>query len=443
MPEIDLGPVVGPHFTPSVDTVEGNSVLSWSNDGGLPNPEPVKISPTLVAGENISLNREGDTLRISATAATYQNATASSDGLMSKTDKAKLDGIPADATNNAGTITGITMNGVSKGASGVVDLGTVLTEHQDISGKLDASRLGAANGAAELDANGKVPSAQLPAYVDDVQEYVSLSAFPATGESGKIYVAVDTNRTYRWSGSAYVEISQSIALGETSSTAYRGDRGKVAYDHAQKTSGNPHNVTKNDVGLGNVPNVATNDQTPTYTTAATLTVLTSGEKLSAAFGKIAKGIADLISHLGDTVKHITAAERTAWNNKVDKVSGKGLSTNDYTTAEKLKLESIESGAQVNEVSAEDYNLLYRCVKVFLKHTEINWDEFLTICGYRAERTAYASVAAATAGLQNGDIVVIKLDPSLGHGNEYSRVRQVPISGFTGTYYRETYHAQDT
>jgi hypothetical protein len=114
--------------------------------------------------------------------------------------------------------------------------------------------IGAANGLAELDSNGKVPSAQLPSFVDDVEEYANLAAFPVTGESGKIYIAIDTNLTYRWGGSTYVEISPSLALGETSSSAYRGDRGKIAYDHSQLTSGNPHNVTKTDVGLSNVVN---------------------------------------------------------------------------------------------------------------------------------------------------------------------------------------------
>lgn len=99
-------------------------------------------------------------------------------------------------------------------------------------GAIPATQKGAASGVAELDSSGKVPSSQLPSYVDDVLEYASQSAFPATGETGKIYVATDTNITYRWSGSAYVEISPSLALGETSSTAYRGDRGKAAYDHA-------------------------------------------------------------------------------------------------------------------------------------------------------------------------------------------------------------------
>jgi len=121
-------------------------------------------------------------------------------------------------------------------------------------GAIATTAKGANNGVAELDSTGKVPSSQLPSFVDDVLEYSSQSQFPTTGESGKIYIAQDTNKTYRWSGTAYIEISQSLALGETSSTAYRGDRGKIAYTHSQTTSGNPHNVTKSDVGLGNVGN---------------------------------------------------------------------------------------------------------------------------------------------------------------------------------------------
>ena len=102
-------------------------------------------------------------------------------------------------------------------------------------------RIGQPNGVAGLDENGQVPSTQLPSYVDDVLEFANLVSFPATGESGKIYIAIDTNLTYRWGGSSYVVMSSSLALGETSSTAYRGDRGKIAYDHSQ-TTGNPHNT---------------------------------------------------------------------------------------------------------------------------------------------------------------------------------------------------------
>ena len=85
------------------------------------------------------------------------------------------------------------------------------------------------DGKADL-LDGKVPAAQLPSYVDDVVEYASASLFPATGERGKIYVATDTNKTYRWGGSGYTEISESLALGETSSTAYPGNKGKANAD---------------------------------------------------------------------------------------------------------------------------------------------------------------------------------------------------------------------
>lgn len=79
--------------------------------------------------------------------------------------------------------------------------------------------------------DGLIKSSLLPSYVDDVLEYAKKSSFPASGESGKIYVALDTNLTYRWSGTAYVEISKSLALGETSATAYAGDKGKANADN--------------------------------------------------------------------------------------------------------------------------------------------------------------------------------------------------------------------
>lgn len=73
--------------------------------------------------------------------------------------------------------------------------------------------------------DGKVPASQLPSYVDDVETYDTLADFPEVGEDGKIYVAKDTNTTYRWSGTAYVQLDSGLALGETSSTAYAGDKG--------------------------------------------------------------------------------------------------------------------------------------------------------------------------------------------------------------------------
>lgn len=97
---------------------------------------------------------------------------------------------------------------------------------------------GKANGLASLDDSGKVPSTQLPSYVDDVLEFTQLDQLPKPGESGKIYIVTSTNIQYRWSGSDYVEISKSLALGETSSTAYPGDKGKATTDVVNSLSDN-------------------------------------------------------------------------------------------------------------------------------------------------------------------------------------------------------------
>lgn len=127
---------------------------------------------------------------------------------------------------------------------------------------------GAANGVAELDAMGRVPSEQLPSYVDDVIEVANFAALPGTGEAGKIYITLYDNKTWRWSGSGYAEISASLALGETSATAYRGDRGATAYAHSQST-GNPHGTTAAQVGALAAAN-------PTFTGTMTGPTLVAG-----------------------------------------------------------------------------------------------------------------------------------------------------------------------
>lgn len=125
--------------------------------------------------------------------------------------------------------------------------------------------------------NGKVPTSQLPSYVDAVQEYANLAAFPGTGMSNVVYLADDTNKPYRWGGSSYVEISSAgVALGETSSTAYRGDRGKLSFDHTSRTD-NPHIVTKTQVGLSNVDN--TSDLAKPVSTATAASIATKQNTL--------------------------------------------------------------------------------------------------------------------------------------------------------------------
>lgn len=169
---------------------------------------------------------------------------------------------------------------------------------------------GQANGLASLDENGLVPAAQLPSYVDDVVEAANYAALPTSGESGKIYVTLDNNLTYRWSGSQYVEISKSLALGETDSTAYAGSKGKANAEaiaaHVARTD-NPHNVTAAQLNI---------DASLVGKTAAQLPVST--------------------------------ATQTELDKKVDKVSGKSLVADDQIT----KLTALKSQAELNSDIAD-------------------------------------------------------------------------------------------
>jgi len=156
-----------------------------------------------------------------------------------KTTKTKIAG------NVSGDLSGLTTTVKTSLLAAINELVTGLAGKQPSLGFTpeNTANKGAANGYASLDSGGKVPTSQLPSFVDDVIEAANFAGLPTTGVSGVIYVTLDTNLTYRWSGSAYVEISQSLALGETSATAYRGDRGKTAYDHAVMVTANPHGTT--------------------------------------------------------------------------------------------------------------------------------------------------------------------------------------------------------
>lgn len=269
------------------------------------------------SGNTITLRgSDGSTFNVTDSNTVYGNATASVAGLMSAADKAKLDGVAAGSNHVtvdaelSTTSTNPVQNKVIKSAldgksntghthddryyteseintklnakansshthtkAQITDFPTSMPASDvyawakaaskpsytidEVSGNLAASRI-----------SGTISAAHLPSYVDDVLEYASLSKFPTTGESGKIYTALDTNKIYRWSGSAYVVISETVALGTTHSSAGYGDESRAAYNHSTKTSGNPHNVTKTDVGLGNVDNTADSAKSVKYATSA-------------------------------------------------------------------------------------------------------------------------------------------------------------------------------
>ena len=143
--------------------------------------------------------------------------------------------------------------------------------------------VGSANGVASLGSDGKVPASQLPSYVDDVIEAANKAALPKTGESGKIYVTLDDNKTYRWSGTAYVEISASIVIGTTTGTAYDGALG-----------------------------------------AALATTVST--------------------HTGNADIHVTTSNKAAWNAKYDKPSG-GIPKTDLASAVQTSLGKADSAVQ--------------------------------------------------------------------------------------------------
>ena len=309
-------------YVPTSRTINGTALTS-------------NITITKVESATTSTNVNGYTVAKNVpsnakfTDTTYDDVTTSTRGLMTAADKTKLDGIASGATkyshptftaktsgfykiavNNEGHVTGTTnveksdITGLIGGTpsleghthddryytetevntklatksntghthtkSEITDLATWARadtkpsyNFSEIDGSVDVTR----------QLSGKIPEANLPSYVDDVLEYNSKSNFPKSGETGKIYVDISTNLTYRWGGSAYVEISPSLALGETSGTAYRGDYGAIAYAHSQKRSGNPHGVTKSDIGLGNVENKSSADIRNDITKANVTTAL--------------------------------------------------------------------------------------------------------------------------------------------------------------------------
>ena len=173
--------------------------------------------------------------------------------------------------------------------------------------------------------NGKIPATYLPSYVDDVLEYEDLAHFPAEGEVGKIYVALDTSLIYRWGGSVYAEINQSLALGETEATAYRGDRGKIAYDHSQSAHA-PSNAEANQNAFSNITVGDTTIEADSKTDTLTLE---AGSNIT-------------LTPDASTDKVTITATDTTYSDATTSVSGL------MSGSDKTKLNGIATGAEVNQ-----------------------------------------------------------------------------------------------
>jgi hypothetical protein len=134
--------------------------------------------------------------------AQHADATILASGFISASDQSKLNGIAPGATANASDAFLLDRTNHTG-----TQLATTISDFNSSADARITAQKGAANGIAPLNGSSKIDATYLPAYVDDVLEYPNLAAFPITGSSGIIYIAVDTNKTYRWSGSVYVEIS--------------------------------------------------------------------------------------------------------------------------------------------------------------------------------------------------------------------------------------------
>lgn len=401
----------------------------------------------------------------------YELADSQYDGFLSKTDWTRFNN--AASTINSHVTNFQNPHHTNKSQIG---LSNVTNDAQ-----VKRSEMGANNGVATLDSSGKVVTSQLPSFVDDVLEFKSKTAFPATGESGKIYVSLDTNLTYRWGGTEYVEISKSLALGETSSTAYAGNKGKDTTDKLNNhliNYENPHQVTKAQIGLGNVDNtsdlnkpVSTATQTELnkkvdkiegkglstedYTTAdkTKLASIASGAQVNSITG--VKGGAEEnyrtgnvnitaaniglgnVNNTSDTDKPISTATQTALNNKVDKVIGKGLSSEDYTSAEKTKLSGIEAGAQINTITGIKGNSesSYRTGNVSISPANIGLgnvnntsdaDKPISTATQTALNGKVSTTVKVNGHTLNADVTVSKSDIGLGNVDNTSDANK-PVS----------------
>ena len=266
------------------------------------------------------------------TAGTYTKVTVDEKGRVTGHATLEVSDLPTGipVTNITGLGTAATKNtGTAEGDIPVLGVGGTLpaTAIPDISGDyVSTDVVGQANGIASLDSTGKVPTSQLPAYVDDVIEAYVRAAGTAlsadwlsetdggealTPEADKIYVIISTgdyaNRTYRWGGTTYVEISPSLTLGTTAQTAFRGDYGATIYNATINGQNVRDNVTLDAADVG---------ADPTGSAAAVLGTSGDGREANTVYGAkayatYAESLAEAAQEAADDkVASVTAADNS-------------------------------------------------------------------------------------------------------------------------------------
>lgn len=247
---------------------------------------------------------------------------------------------------------------------------------QALSGKLATTKVGIANGVAQLDSSGKVPASQLPSYVDDVLEYTNLAAFPTTGEEGKMYVAKDNNKVYRWSGSSYIHITS----GAVDSVA--GKTGVVV-------------LSKNDVGLSAVTN--TSDANKPVSTAQQTALNAKANIASPTFTGSPK------STTPPTLDNTTRIATTAFVNAAISSSDSGVKTVSGTAPVKATTVGTNVAVSITNATTAADGAMSKADKAKLDGVETG-----------AQKNAVTSVAGRT-----GAVVVSKSDVGLSSVNNYN------------------------
>lgn len=238
-------------FTPTLDYQPATKKYVDDNAGKVDlteieaniaaNTAAIGTKENKVAGKGLSTNDyttvDSTALAVAKTEKVVKNITMA---INTEGYKYTMKGGPSTSSDNTTEIGTFKVPFVNTTSGGIITVedktkldGLTNYDDTDVKASIEAilTSKGSANGIATLDENGSVPSSQLPSYVDDVLEYDTLSEFPIEGEAGKIYLDKEFNLVYRWSGTVYVAISSSLALGETTSTAYAGDKGKANADN--------------------------------------------------------------------------------------------------------------------------------------------------------------------------------------------------------------------
>jgi hypothetical protein len=200
--------------------------------------------------------------------------------------------------------------------------------NSDIASRIPSTEKGVANGVATLDASGLIPTTQLPSYVDDVLEADNLASFPATGETGKIYVALDTNKTYRWSGSAYVFITS----GAVDSVA--GKTGVVTLNSSDVGLGNVNNTSDADKPVSSATQTALNTKQNTLVSGTTIKTVNGTSVLGEGNIQIDGGVTSFNTRTGAvslTSADVTnALEFSPVNKAGDTITGDLLNSAAYS-----------------------------------------------------------------------------------------------------------------